>query len=103
MNCSNSAASVTPILLLSVDGVSGNGTPHPIHQMDQILVTIDIETNANVEIEGRQLDGDWKSLDPTGSVFTSDDELNIENYGWYEIRATANTVTDEVTVYMTGR
>jgi len=57
-----------------------------IHRHQRLLFVVHIQGQANCTVQARQLDGDWKTLE----TFAASGELNTDNYGWHEVRATAS-------------
>lgn len=52
-------------------------------RFSHLLFVVTLTGTVTCAIQARQTDGNWKALDS----FTSSGELNVENFGWHEIRA----------------
>lgn len=77
------------------------GTAIPIDAFARLLVTLEAADTARTRIEAQQADGAWHTL----ATLQGAAELNLENFGWYALRAVceANTNQGTVRAHLSGR
>ncbi len=61
------------------------GAAFSVSRYASLLIVVTIGGQATCRVEGRQQGGEWKELES----FSQSGELNLENYGWHQIRAVA--------------
>ena len=76
------------IALLDTEA-DAQGEPVDVSDCGRLLFVVDLDGedgfSATVSVQGRQREGVWHELDSFGWS----GELNLDNYGWHEVRATA--------------
>ena len=73
----------------------------PVHGFDRFLLTVDINGSGEVKIDARLEGSQWREI----AVFTGNGELAVDNYGWYEVRARTENLSENtsVSVRLSGR
>ena len=76
------------------------GDAFPVPRRDRLLFAVDLAGGGICEIQARQSGGPWRTL----KTFAAPGELNVENFGWHEVRAAAReSAGARITVTMSGR
>ncbi len=86
-----------------IEGAQPNSTGDvvPVHGFDKFVVAVETTGNIALAIEARLEAGSWREL----ARFSSDGELAVENFGWYELRARTLDGDEGATAsaYVSGR
>ncbi len=76
------------------------GAAQPAALYERMLFAVAITGSASCAIQARQAGADWIDIE----TLSESGEVNLENYGWYEVRAVASDLTDaSVNVAMSWR
>ncbi len=66
--------------------VDATGDAVGVAHLDRLLVVATLSGTATCQVQGRLVDGSWRAL----ATFTVSGELNLDNFGWHELRAVAS-------------